>query len=116
MRLGLAIAATVWGAGCILYVDAAADLTVTWTFRGWDCDAAGIDEVALELVAEDGRVAGADRVACRWGGATYRDLAPGRYALHLDGLARGAVLYHADGVVEAHGGDNAYHVDLDFVR
>lgn len=114
MRLAAAIAALALGSGCILYIDPNADLTVTWTFEGWDCARADVDTVEVALHDEGGSLVAADEVACTWGGATYRGIAPGLYAVRVTGKDQGFAKYRAEALIDVHGGDNAVHVDLSY--
>lgn len=102
--------------GCIVYVEPGADLYLTWEFSGSDCAEADVDTVMIELSDEAGTLAARDQVRCAAGRAAYHELPAGRYGVRLEGVDSGRVTYRGERAVTVHGGYNAYHVDLYYVR
>lgn len=101
-------------AGCV--VDARprqGDVTLSWTFAGQGCAAAGVASVAVRLFDAAGNAFVNDTFPCSAAHATYGGLAEGSVGFDLEGFSSGGSrLYQATGTLPVHAGSNAFAIDL----
>lgn len=74
------------------------DVTVNFDMGGQSCTAAGVDNVAVQILDDD-RVIAAQNVPCIDGRATFTDMPVGAYTVTIEGIdGNGEVLFNKAGV------------------